>query len=58
MEGNSPSVGDGGKIVNSNYQAMKSSPNFLGLSPDKETEREKEFHRLAKMNRSLSVGPG
>ncbi len=57
MEGSSTPKDDG-KILNSNYKAMQSSPNFLGLSPDHETERENEIHKQARMNHSLSVGPG
>ncbi len=58
MEGSSTPNADGG-MPNSNYQTMKSSPNFLGLSPDRDkTERENEIHKQARMNRSLSVGPG
>ncbi len=57
MEESSTPKGNG-KILNGNYQAMRSSPNFLGLSPDRETERENEIHKQARMNRSLSVGPG
>ncbi len=54
-----PQSNAGGGIPNSNnYQAMQSSPNVLGISPDDKTERENEIHKQARMNRSLSVGPG
>ncbi len=58
MEGSPTPIADGG-MPNSNYQTMKSSPNFLALSPDHaKRERENEIHKQARMNRSLSVGPG